>query len=446
MTIRFVIKKNVEKKKRVAPDSVRVTVYVRLKDGVGIDQMCRTPILVNPLWWDYKRESVNDFAECSDPERSAINCEIQELRRQLASKYVVAKIKGPVGTDWLHKTIEEYQGDIDGGQKLLLETFQQFISKHAMSDTRKKQYQAMGRMLMRYEMFESHSRNATRIKHHTVSSVTPEILTNIYEYIKNEDQLFLQHPEYYDDDTASNQTPKPRSQNTMSDIFKKLRTFFKWCVSTGLISKSPFDDFHVDGELYGTPIYLTQEEISRILAHNFYRHPNLARQRDIFIFQCNVGCRVGDLIRLRKIDVVDDQITYIPQKTRAERPKTVTVPLNNTAKAIVRRYASDGREELLPFISPQKYNMAIKQVLEKSGITRMVTVLDPLTRMDKKVRICDIGSSHMARRTFAGNIYKKVKDPALVASLTGHTEGSKAFARYRDIDDEMKRELVELLE
>ena len=45
----------------------------------------------------------------------------------------------------------------------------------------------------------------------------------------------------------------------------------------------------------------------------------------------------------------------------------------------------------------------------------------------------------MARRTFIGNIYKKVKDPNLVGALSGHKEGSKAFARYRDIDEEMSR-------
>ena len=45
-----------------------------------------------------------------------------------------------------------------------------------------------------------------------------------------------------------------------------------------------------------------------------------------------------------------------------------------------------------------------------------------------------------------GNLYKKVKDPNLVGSLSGHTEGSKAFARYRDIDEEMKTDLVKLLE
>lgn len=45
-----------------------------------------------------------------------------------------------------------------------------------------------------------------------------------------------------------------------------------------------------------------------------------------------------------------------------------------------------------------------------------------------------------------GNMYKKVKDPDLVSSVSGHKEGSKAFRRYREIDEEMKQELVHLLD
>ena len=60
--------------------------------------------------------------------------------------------------------------------------------------------------------------------------------------------------------------------------------------------------------------------------------------------------------------------------------------------------------------------------------------------------ICDIATSHTARKTFIGNLYKKVKDPNLVASLSGHTDGSRAFACYREIDNEMKRELVKLID
>ena len=52
----------------------------------------------------------------------------------------------------------------------------------------------------------------------------------------------------------------------------------------------------------------------------------------------------------------------------------------------------------------------------------------------------------MARRTFIGNIYKLVKDPNLVSAFTDQAEGSRAFNRYRDIDIDMKRDLVKILE
>ncbi len=75
----------------------------------------------------------------------------------------------------------------------------------------------------------------------------------------------------------------------------------------------------------------------------------------------------------------------------------------------------------------------------------MVTVLDQQTREEIQKPLYEVASSHMARRSFIGNIYKKVKDPNLVGALSGHKEGSKAFTRYRTID-EMKKELIGMLE
>lgn len=60
--------------------------------------------------------------------------------------------------------------------------------------------------------------------------------------------------------------------------------------------------------------------------------------------------------------------------------------------------------------------------------------------------ISDILSSHSARRAFSGNIYDKVQDPNLICPLTGHKEGSKAFNRYRKIDEDTNRKTVSLLE
>jgi len=146
--------------------------------------------------------------------------------------------------------------------------------------------------------------------------------------------------------------------------------------------------------------------------------------------------------------IINDAIEYMPQKTKGERPQVVRVPLNTRALALVEKYK--GREglngKLFPFISSQKYNVAIKKIFKTCGVTRMVTILNPITGKEEKRPIDEIASSHLARRTFIGNLYKKVKDLNLVGLLSGHSEGSRAFACYRDIDEDMKKELVGLLE
>lgn len=82
-------------------------------------------------------------------------------------------------------------------------------------------------------------------------------------------------------------------------------------------------------------------------------------------------------------------------------------------------------------------------MLHLLGVNRMVTVLNRYTHENEQHPICELASSHLARRTFIGNLYKKVKDQELVASLTGHSPGSKAFARYRTIDEDMKKEIID---
>ena len=101
---------------------------------------------------------------------------------------------------------------------------------------------------------------------------------------------------------------------------------------------------------------------------------------------------------------------------------------------------------MFPFSTEQHYNRKIKEAFKKAGLDRIVTVLNQQTRQEVQKPLYEVASSHMARRTFIGNIYKKVKDPNLVGSLSGHKEGSKAFARYRDIDEDMKKELIGYLE
>ena len=232
----------------------------------------------------------------------------------------------------------------------------------------------------------------------------------------------------------------------MSGIFKEVRAFFNWAYKTKIIDVFSFEGFEMPSESYGSPIYITLDDVQKIYTADLSDFLLLAIQRDIFVFQCNVGCRIGDLLRLKKRDVINGAVEYIPTKTIKENVRTVVVPLNTIAQEIVDRYADLPGDQLLPFESSERYNDNIKIIFEKAGVTYLVTKLDTVTRTEVKVPINEIASSHMARRTFIGNICKLVKDPNLVSALTGHVEGSRAFTRYRTIDIDMKKDLVKILE
>ena len=88
----------------------------------------------------------------------------------------------------------------------------------------------------------------------------------------------------------------------------------------------------------------------------------------------------------------------------------------------------------------------IKKMFLAAGLTRPVVVYNPTTSEQEIRPLNEVASSHLARRCFVGNLYKQVKDPNLVGALSGHKEGSRAFARYREIDEDMKRDLVSMLE
>ena len=277
-----------------------------------------------------------------------------------------------------------------------------------------------------------------------VDEVTPDTLRDIWDFFENEYRYYELYPEIYEK-VPEFRTPHPRGKNTLLDCFSRIRTFFYWCRDNKRTANTPFDDFPLEECTYGTPYYITIDERNKIYRTNLSRHPQLAVQRDIFVFQCLIGCRVGDLLKLTKSSVIDGAVEYIPRKTKDGRPLTVRVPLNDTALEIVERYADSPGDNLLPFISEQKYNVAIKRIFKAAGLKRLVTVINPTTREEEKRVLYEIASSHLARRTFVGNLYKQVKDPNLVGALSGHKEGSRAFARYRAIDDEMKKELVNLL-
>lgn len=320
--------------------------------------------------------------------------------------------------------------------------FAEFMRKHKISDVRKKNYRVVERAILRYELYIRATRRGQKEFALDVDTVTADTLRDMWDFFENEHKYYEKYPEIYEQ-IPEKRTPQPRGKNTLLDCFGRIRTFFIWCYNNKKTKNGPFDEFHIDECTYGTPFYITIEERDRLLEAELPEE--LAVQRDIFVFQSLIGCRIGDLYRMTRQSVINGAVEYIPRKTKEGNPVIVRVPLNDKAKAILEKHKDHRGPGLLPFIYEQKYNDAIKIAFEQAGLDRIVTILDSLTGEEVKKPLYEVASSHMARRTFIGNIYKKVKDPNLVGALSGHKEGSKAFNRYREIDDEMKRELVDLL-
>jgi len=307
---------------------------------------------------------------------------------------------------------------VPGEVESIYTLFDTFLKERKLSANRYAHYMVLKRCLERYEA-------------HSKKPFTFEL-----DLLSFENYLTIEH--------TIIEKQKERGINTVIGLMGKLRSFFLWAVANELITKNPFAKFKIDEAKYGTPYFLTIAERNHLYNFDFKNRKELAIQRDIFIFQCLVGCRVGDLMRFTATNVIDGFIEYIAGKTSDENPRTIRVPLTEIAKEIIDKYK--GGKMLLPFISETNYRLAIKEMLKIAEITRIVTILNPITRKDEQKPLNEVASSQLARRTLIGNLYSKVQDPNIVGSMSGHVEGSRAFARYRQIDDKIKSDTINLIE
>lgn len=322
------------------------------------------------------------------------------------------------------------------------------------SDVWKKNFDVLVRALHRYEYFIQLSDSKRKDFALDIDTMDKDTLEDIESYLRNEHTLLEEYPKIFAKFPANTDTkrkspkPQPRGNNTICALFNKLKAFYNWAIEKNKTTNNPFKSYEgVTSERYGTPFYITLEERNQIADFDLSARPALAIQRDIFIFQCCIGCRVSDLMRLTESNIIDGAVEYIPTKTKRESQRVVSVPLNNRAMEILNRYKGSTKKGLiLPFISAQKYNDAIKEIFTLCGVTRNVTVMDSVTGEEVQRPINEVASSHMARRCFVGNLYQKVQDPNLIASMSGHAEGSKAFARYRAINKDTKKKVVSLID
>lgn len=308
-----------------------------------------------------------------------------------------------------------------------------FIKEPSVSEGRRKTY------LNTYNNFK-HFEESRRRKIQ-FEDCNARLIAEFDEFMKNDENTAGKY-----DALPVRQRPRKKGINTRVKILGTLSTFFKWASKNYGINVAPFDNYTVVSNLYDAPVCLTKEE--RDLLYNFQpSKPYLERVRDMFYVQCCVGCRVGDFLALTKDNLKDNGtlLEYVPQKTIRENSKVCRVPLTAKTQTILAKYdLPDGR--LLPYISPQKYNDYIGELLKEAELNRTVIVVDKVTLQAERKPLHEVITSHSARKTFIDILMKANESESVIASMSGHVKGSKAFHRYYDVDDTQRENAIKGLE
>ncbi len=355
-------------------------VRFRLCDGRARQLFYTSEIMIDPMAWDAKRECLNskmrDSIERIKTSRMIANRKnlIMELYNGIADRHNVTSEDLELLIDqalhpenYVVEEVVEENLDFFGAYEKFLE-----VKDYLPSD--KKNFMTMLRLLKRFELYMN-AKSPCDFKLE-FENFNVDIIRELEYFIRNE-YLFVKKPVFklIYEELPEKRRPELRGSNTVVKIMKRFRTFIKWAMKEQLLQHDPFLGYEMKSPKYGTPYYITIDERTKIAETNLQEAweklpdiqrktineshiPQLEVQRDIFVFHCMIGCRVGDLVQFTPANVINGYISYIARKTRKERVDSIEVPLNQTAMNILFKYWDGQRTTgpLLPFLSPQKYN------------------------------------------------------------------------------------------
>lgn len=434
--------------------------FFRAKSGIFVtaDNFRNGEIVVN------HRKVGNDVAYHEEQARR-----MRELCDFLCKEFRAADKKELQKNDWLRRAVERWHhpeteaagAHVDGDD--LPSLMEAYLKEKNFSEVRERQFRVLLRALLRYQGFVRATDKERANYIFDINTVTSDEIEDFFDYFRNEYELAKQYPRIFEKliaQTGTTRAISPRGGNTQSGTANRLRAFCHWARESGRTANNPFEGIKIKGEQYGTPYYITLDERDAIatadLRTAYEATPAAGRchwpsletlevQRDIFVFQCFTACRVGDLMRLTPSNITGEWLTYTPHKTKNNMNNVqARVPLQPVALELIKKYhGTDAHGRLFPFISEQRYNDSIKMIFRLVGLTRDVEVRNPLTGENEMRPLCDVASSHLARRTFIGNVYSVTPDPNIIGKMSGHVEGSKAFARYRNVDDDVLKRIAQ---
>lgn len=268
-----------------------------------------------------------------------------------------------------------------------------------------------------------------------------DLLMRFRQFVADEYLYVSNYPHLYPKGRGKRQLKQRRRSNTVVHDLKALKAFFNELENSGEIERSPFSRISNEKRkslmhvMYDEPYFLRADEFRHTVSTTV--PPDLQTTKDIFILNCSLGCRIGDLKRftMDKFSISPDGIPYIhyiPSKTSSiqKTNKEIMTPLIDVALEIVQRthFSFNGPH---PEYERQVYNKNLRRLLQYCGIDRRVCVFDPKRGDNIYVPICDIATSKLARKTHV-DMLNKVQINYYAAGL--HHNGSEAVFRYTSLE------------
>ncbi|OGD20389.1 MAG: site-specific tyrosine recombinase XerD [Candidatus Aminicenantes bacterium RBG_13_59_9] len=200
---------------------------------------------------------------------------------------------------------------------------------------------------------------------------------------------------------------------SLARLISSLRSFYKFLLLDGLVSKDPTADLTSPKSWLSLPKFLTVDEVAHLVLQPDDRDRHGLRDRAILEVLYATGLRVSELIRLRPGDInLDDGYVICHGKGGKER----VVPLGKSAAALTRRYLEEVRPRLQKQPAEAVFLTRLGDPFTRQGVWKMVRDHARKAGLEAKI------SPHILRHSFATHLLERGADLRSVQLMLGHSQ------------------------
>ena len=256
---------------------------------------------------------------------------------------------------------------------------------------------------------------------------------------------FEGYQKYLVDNGRGSVTIRNIIQNTLFPLLKKVSKRvdipFTWYDSN--LNSFEFVKDESNKELASNKkVTLTEEQLKQLYDYPITGTELQVRKRteirDLFVLQCLVGQRVGDMQKFfngdNEKDEEEDTISIIQQKTKAR----AIIPLTPLAKEIISKYQNTELKYYKP--SNSNLNAELRIIAEEAGLNIPITFED---KDGKQVKpLFELVHTHTARHTFITIMCRRDIPKETIIIATGHEDTKMIDKVYSHLSNKDKAQKV----